>query len=174
VRKVWLLVMAVVLLTAASFSQDVFSGNATALQGYGISGTAPTNGQCLTYVSGTGLWTPAACGGGGSGFTAGGDLSGTSTSQTVIGINNTLLSGLGNGLYYFTAGVPAVATASQVPAPGANGDVIGSNGTTFVALDTGVLTYTSSTLNTPNLSITGTTPGASQWVAGTSQATSQP
>ena len=51
--------------------------------------------------------------GGGGGFTAGQDLSGSSTAQTVIGINNVILSSLANGPYYFTAGVPAVETAAQ-------------------------------------------------------------
>ena len=57
-------------------------------------------------------------GGGGSGgsFTAGGDLSGTSSSQTVIGINGTSLAGLATGLLRNTTstGVPTIATATQI------------------------------------------------------------
>jgi hypothetical protein len=45
---------------------------------------------------------------GGGTFTAGGDLSGTSSSQTVIGINNVLLSGLATGIPLLTAGVPSI------------------------------------------------------------------
>lgn len=40
--------------------------NATELQGVGISTTAPTNNQVLTYESGTGLWTPETPSGGGA------------------------------------------------------------------------------------------------------------
>lgn len=47
-----------------------------------VSSLAPgSNGQVLTTVGGVPTWSAA-----GSGFTAGGDLSGTSTSQTVVGI----------------------------------------------------------------------------------------
>jgi hypothetical protein len=51
-----------------------------------------------------------------SGFSAGGDLSGTSTSQTVVGINGTALSGLATGLLKntHTTGVPSIATSSDV------------------------------------------------------------
>ena len=59
-RKAIYFTSVVLLLAATCFGQDVFSGNATALQGYGISGTAPTNGQCLVYVISTSLWTPEA------------------------------------------------------------------------------------------------------------------
>lgn len=56
--------------------------------------------------------TASGCGGGGGGggFTAGGDLSGSSTSQTVIGINNTNLAALASGFLFNTTatGVPVV------------------------------------------------------------------
>lgn len=86
-RKAIYFTSVVLLLAATCFGQDVFSGNATALQGYGISGTGPTNGQCLVYVSSTSLWTPGSCG------SSGGDtitspfgtiaIGGTSTATTV-------------------------------------------------------------------------------------------
>ncbi|HLI35499.1 MAG TPA: hypothetical protein VKW70_10670 [Terriglobia bacterium] len=50
-----------------------------------------TSGQCLTSNGTAMVW--GSCGsGGGSGFTAGGDLSGTSTSQTVIGLQGRIVS----------------------------------------------------------------------------------
>lgn len=60
------------------------SGNATSLQGKAVSGTTPSDGYVLTYVSANSDWEPKAATGGGGSFTAGGDLSGTSSSQTVI------------------------------------------------------------------------------------------
>lgn len=54
------------------------------LQGRNVSSTAPTNGQLLTWVAGNNDWEPVSAP---SGFTAGGDLSGTSTNQNVINIH---------------------------------------------------------------------------------------
>lgn len=53
------------------------------LQGRPVSATIPTSGQALAW-NGT-SWTPQTIGGGG--FTAGGDLSGTSSNQNVINIH---------------------------------------------------------------------------------------
>ncbi len=49
-----------------------------------------TSGQCLTSNGTAIVW--GSCGSGGGGFTAGGDLSGTSTSQTVIGLQGRIVS----------------------------------------------------------------------------------
>jgi len=70
------------------------SGSATmqtviGLHGYPVSSTAPTTGYILEW-SGS-AWTPSP-NAGGSGFTAGGDLSGTSSSQIVKGLYNHSLS----------------------------------------------------------------------------------
>ena len=54
----------------------------TWLQGYALSSTAPSTGQCLVY--GVSSWAPGSCGSGT--FTPAGDLSGSGASQTVIGI----------------------------------------------------------------------------------------
>lgn len=62
-----------------------------------------------------GTWLPCGlnCFGGGGSFTAAGDLSGSNTSQTVIGINGVLLSGLSTGLLKNTTatGLPSIAAA---------------------------------------------------------------
>lgn len=73
---------------------------------YGNSYTDLTNN--LAYFCTTSGWVATSSGG--SSFTAAGDLSGTNTSQTVIGINGTLLSGLATGLIVntTTTGVPTV------------------------------------------------------------------
>jgi hypothetical protein len=68
-------------LSGSSTNQTVIG-----LQTVPVSNTTPTNGQILTYTtSGGGKWEPQS-GGGGGGFTAGGDLSGSSTDQTVVAI----------------------------------------------------------------------------------------
>jgi hypothetical protein len=52
------------------------------LQGRTVSSTAPTNGQVLTWNTSSSSWIPSSL----SGFTAGGDLSGSSVSQTVVSL----------------------------------------------------------------------------------------
>ena len=75
-----------------------------ALQGYSVSNTAPTNGQALVYSTGTSKWTPTTLSGS---FAAGGDLSGSSTDQTVIGIQTYAVSSTaptnGQALVYNTS-----------------------------------------------------------------------
>lgn len=127
-----------------------------ALQGHAItSGTlgSSQDGYVLTWDNTDGYWKPAKPA---SGFTAGGDLSGSGTSQTVIGLDNTPLSitslTTGNSLHYNgtdwvnsavnLAGGSAYVTGSL---PTANqvaqsltltGDVSSSGGTTASATTT--------------------------------------
>lgn len=64
----WLAWIATMLLLLAMTARAQISGtpvNAGALQGYSISTTAPTNGQCHKWVAATSLWTPSSCTGGG-------------------------------------------------------------------------------------------------------------
>ncbi|HZC31277.1 MAG TPA: hypothetical protein VE261_07130 [Gaiellaceae bacterium] len=57
--------------------------NANQLQGFAIDTTSPSNGDVLTYSTGSSKWTPAAAGG----VTWAGDLAGsTSSSQIVVGL----------------------------------------------------------------------------------------
>lgn len=55
----------------------------TGLQGFAVSSTTPTNNYVLTWDSGNNWWVPKATA---PTFSAGGDLTGTSSSQTVVGI----------------------------------------------------------------------------------------
>lgn len=67
-----------------------------------------------SYTWNGSAYAQAACmGSGGGGFTAGGDLSGSSSSQTVIGINGVTLSGLATGLLKIATGTgaPSIAAA---------------------------------------------------------------
>lgn len=57
----------------------------------------------LIYTCQSGTWAEVS-GGGGGGFTAGGDLTGSSTDQTVVGINGTNLAGLASGFLLNTTG----------------------------------------------------------------------
>jgi hypothetical protein len=77
--------------SSVTFSGDLSgtlsSQTVTGLQGNDVHTTLPTNGQVLTWDSAQEYWYPSDVSG--SGFTASGDLSGDSTSQTVIRINGT-------------------------------------------------------------------------------------
>jgi hypothetical protein len=55
------------------------------LQGYSVDNTAPTDGYILTWEATSTSWKPLPAP---VGFSAGGDLSGTASSQTVIGIQS--------------------------------------------------------------------------------------
>ena len=88
------------------------SPKVSGLQGRPISNLPPITGQVLTWNGS--VWIPETSGGGGGGFTAGGDLSGTSTNQTVIGIHgdpvpppngtNTVLIWSGSAFSWTTVG----------------------------------------------------------------------
>jgi hypothetical protein len=66
------------------------------LQGTPVSSTTPTANQALVF---NGIrWTPTDLASGILGFTAGGDLSGTTTNQTVIKINGTTITTAGGAL----------------------------------------------------------------------------
>ena len=91
----------------AGVGSTALSPRVGAIQGNPIQNIAPTTGQVLTWNSG-GYWYPAVS----SGFTASHDLSGSATSQTVIGIQgksvptpsgtNTILSWSGTALSWTT------------------------------------------------------------------------
>jgi len=59
-----------------------------------------------------------------TGLTVGGDLSGNLPNPHVVGINGTLLSGLGTGLLKLNAGVPSIATSGTDYAPATSGSSI--------------------------------------------------
>jgi hypothetical protein len=108
-------------LTGTSTDQTVVG-----LQGYEISSTAPTNGQVLEYNTGTNKWTPTTIATGG--FTAGHDLSGTSTSQTVIGLQGQPISATiptDGYILEYVAGVWTPASISGVFVAG--GDLSGTS-----------------------------------------------
>lgn len=69
---------------------DLFGSSSTqkviGLQGRAVASTAPTNGQVLAWSTGLSSWVPANTGSGT--FLAGGDLSGTDSSQQVVGLQN--------------------------------------------------------------------------------------
>ena len=69
---------------------DLFGNASTqkviAIQGRAVASTAPTNGQVLSWSSGLTAWVPTNTGSGT--FLAGGDLSGTDSSQQVVGLQN--------------------------------------------------------------------------------------
>ena len=99
----------------------------------------------FSTVAGTSC-TWQSVGGASSGFTAGGDLSGTSSSQTVIGINGTLLSGLATGILKITTGtgVPSIAIAADFPTLNQNTSGTASNLSGTPALPNGTTATTQS------------------------------
>lgn len=71
-------------LSGSSTNQTVI-----ALYGYNLSNATPSSGQALVWNSGTSKWSPTTLSSGS--FAAGGDLSGSDTSQTVIALRGTSL-----------------------------------------------------------------------------------
>jgi hypothetical protein len=106
-------------LSGTSTSQNVIG-----IQGRPISSTAPTTGQVLEYNGSQWIPTTIAAGG----FTAGGDLSGSSTSQTVIGIEGVPLPSLTVGYLNYTGTAFAFTTlpSSLPPSGAASGDLSGT------------------------------------------------
>lgn len=72
-------------LSGTSTSQTVVG-----LQGNAVAAAAPDDGDVLTWNDTASQWEPAA--GGGGSFTAGGDLDGTSSNQTVVGLQTRALA----------------------------------------------------------------------------------
>lgn len=68
--KTFLLSLFLFSLNVAAQDLSPLSVSATSIQGFNISGTTPTNGQCLKYNSGTSQWEPGTCGGGGGTVTS--------------------------------------------------------------------------------------------------------
>lgn len=88
------------------------------LQGIGISSSAPDDGYFLKYNQLYNQWQPALAPSGS--FSAGGDLSGTSSSQTVIKINGISLSGTPSSGQVLTATSPITATWQNPSSPYSN------------------------------------------------------
>lgn len=114
----------------------------------------------IQYSCQNGTWAAFSTGGGGS-FTAGGDLSGSNTSQTVIGINGTLLSGLATGALKMTAGVP-----STVPINGAGAGLV-TGPASAPSADIPVFTGTAGAIVDSGITITSLAPLASPTFTGT-------
>jgi len=123
-------------------------GNIDNIQGYPVATTFPSTGYVLTWDGSQ--WTPQAAGGG---FVVGGDLSGSSGSQTVIGLRGRTISTTAPttgyfyrwsgtqweprpALYGLTTNAIATANASGVPQSlvgTVSGQVATWNGTQWVA-----------------------------------------
>jgi len=108
-------------LAGTSGSQTVIG-----LQTYPVSSTAPTDGYLLTWDNIDGYWHPAPAP---VGFSAGTDLSGTETNQTVIGIQNIPVNATVPSDGYLLTYDLADGYWHPAPAPigfSAGGDLIGS------------------------------------------------
>lgn len=133
------------------------NGNALSIQGVPVDSAAPLSGQVLEF-NGT-KWAPASPS---TVFTAGGDLSGTSSSQTVIGFKNVALDAsmtapsdnvfiqkLAGKWAAITAAVAAVALiAASVTNTPTTGQVLTATGTSTAAWQT------------PSTVASGVTPGS--------------
>ena len=94
-RRIFLALMVFLLFAVSAFAQFDFPSSPT--MGQQVTGPG---GQTFQW-DGTKWIAVGGGGGGGGGFTAGGDLSGTSTSQTVIGIRSTSVPALAAGYLHF-------------------------------------------------------------------------
>jgi hypothetical protein len=94
------------------------SGNATKLQGVPVSKTAPSDGTCLVYSSGTGTWQASSCAGSAS----------TAWSALTSGTNTTAAMVVGTGASLAATGAGTIA-ATTVPAAGLGAGTIGNNTT---------------------------------------------
>lgn len=104
--------------------------------------------------------TDVTLGSGGGGFTPGGDLSGTSTSQSVVGIRGNAIPSLSTGVLQWTGSVWSFATTASIFTPG--GDLTGTATSQEV---TGLLTHALPSLVSGYLQWTGSawalsTPGS--------------
>ena len=95
-----------------------------AIDGYAVPTPSGSN-TVLTYNAGSLTW---GAGGGGGSFTAGGDLSGSNTSQEVVGVLNHILPALGVGNLNWTGSSWAfTASPTSLPPSGsAGGDLAGT------------------------------------------------
>ena len=94
--------------------------------------------------------TDVTLGSGGGGFTPGGDLSGTSTSQSVVGIRGNAIPSLSTGVLQWTGSVWSFATTASIFTPG--GDLTGTATSQEV---TGLLTHALPSLVSGYLQWTG-------------------
>lgn len=109
------------------------SGNATKLQGVPVSKTAPSDGTCLVYSSGTGTWQASSCAGTAS--TAWSALtSGTNTAAAMVVGTGASLAATGSGTITATSttGNAATATAPQAGHSTGSGDFVLTNSPTLV------------------------------------------
>ena len=96
--------------------------NGLTLSGVVISTTAPTANQVLTASSSTAAsWQSV-----GASFSAGGDLSGTATSQKVIGIDGYSITPLADGYLYYSGTSMSWQTISAGASGSAGGDLSGT------------------------------------------------
>ncbi|MGN6593313.1 MAG: hypothetical protein ACTHJX_10480 [Terriglobales bacterium] len=114
--------MSLALLGCVAAAQQVSggggSGNATKLQGVPVSKTAPSNGTCLVYSSGTGNWQASSCAGTAS----------TAWSALTSGTNTAAAMVVGTGASLATTGAGTIA-ATTVPAAGLGAGTIGNSTT---------------------------------------------
>lgn len=95
----------------------------TKLQGKPISPTVPVDGEILTWNAGLTAWTPSAAA---LAFSPGGDLSGNTSLQNVIGITGTLgvLRVSCNDLNFVMNALPRIVQTIEVSTDGANFEII--------------------------------------------------
>lgn len=126
------------------------------IQGRSISVSAPANGDVLTYSTISNQWAPASLP---PGFTAGGDLSGTSTSQQVISLTGSAgkinIASSGNVITWNSATTSPGITQASIATAGGTGQTISISGQSV----TGTGTTTSGGLSFSSGTNTGSTTG---------------